>query len=146
MIYYCNIIIWKEIEKSKVLIQFLLISRKSGDVLFFLYARSLRGYTATLPLFVKGHSHGQSSFLFSMRSAHRCLFHIEITIVESSQSDQSPVLTRIMNEDLCSLMAANVITTRTFSSDGVHTLILRRFLFSWEFLCSFRRELWNWWS
>ena len=34
-------------EKSKVLIQFLLIFRQSGDVLFFLYARRLRGYTAT---------------------------------------------------------------------------------------------------
>ena len=49
-----------EIEKSKVLIQFLLIFRQSGDVLFFHYARRLRGYTATLPLFVKGHSHRQS--------------------------------------------------------------------------------------
>ena len=37
-----------EMEKSKVLIQFLLIFRQSGDVLFFLYARRLRGYTATV--------------------------------------------------------------------------------------------------
>ena len=37
-----------EIEKSKVLIQFLLIFRRSGDVLFFIYARRLRGYTATV--------------------------------------------------------------------------------------------------
>ena len=36
-----------EMEKSKVLIQFLLIFRQSGDVLFFFYARRLRGYTAT---------------------------------------------------------------------------------------------------
>ena len=36
-----------EMEKSKVLIQFFLIFRQSGDVLFFLYARRLRGYTAT---------------------------------------------------------------------------------------------------
>ena len=36
-----------EMEKSKVLIQFLLIFRQFGDVLFFLYARRLRGYTAT---------------------------------------------------------------------------------------------------
>ena len=36
-----------EIEKSKVLIQFFVIFRQSGDVLFFLYARRLRGYTAT---------------------------------------------------------------------------------------------------
>ena len=50
MIYYCNINIWMEIETSKVLIQFLLIFRQSGDVLFFLYARRLRGYTATVTL------------------------------------------------------------------------------------------------
>ena len=60
-----------EIEKSKVLIQFLLIFRQSGDVFFFPYARRPRGYTATLPLFVKGHSHGQSSFPFSIPFAHR---------------------------------------------------------------------------
>ena len=48
-----------EKEKSKVSIQFLLIFGQSGDVLFFLYACGLRGYTATLPLFVKGLSHGQ---------------------------------------------------------------------------------------
>ena len=36
-----------EIGKSKVLIQFHLIFRQSGDVLFFLYAHRLRGYTAT---------------------------------------------------------------------------------------------------
>ena len=36
-----------EIEKSKVSIQFLLIFRQSGDVLFSHYARRFRGYTAT---------------------------------------------------------------------------------------------------
>ena len=36
-----------EMEKAKVLIQFLLFVRQSGDVLFFLHARRLRGYTAT---------------------------------------------------------------------------------------------------
>ena len=51
-----------EMEKSQVLIQFLVIFRKSGDVLSLLYARRLRGYTATLLLFVKGHSLGQSFF------------------------------------------------------------------------------------
>ena len=40
-----------EIEKFKVLIQCLLIFRRSGDALFFVYARGFRGYTATLPLF-----------------------------------------------------------------------------------------------
>ena len=39
-----------EIGKSKVLIQFLLIFRRSGDVLFFLYARRLCGYAATVSL------------------------------------------------------------------------------------------------
>ena len=47
MIYYCNSIIWMEMEKSKVLIQFLLFFRQFWDVLFFPYARGLRGYTAT---------------------------------------------------------------------------------------------------
>ena len=90
--------------KIEVMVQCLLIFRHLGDVLFFLYARRLRGYTATLPLFVKRHSHGQSSFLYSMRSAHRWLFHIEITSVQSSQNDQSPLIIRIINEDLGSLM------------------------------------------
>ena len=53
-----------EIEKSKVLIKFLLNFMQSGDVLFFLNVRRLRGYTATLALFVKGHSHGQTGKLF----------------------------------------------------------------------------------
>ena len=35
-------------EKSKVSIEFLLTFRQSGDVLFFLYARWLLGYTATV--------------------------------------------------------------------------------------------------
>ena len=63
MINYCNIIIRMEMEKSKVLLQFLLIFRQFGDVLFVLYARRLRGYTATLPFFVKGHSDGQPSLI-----------------------------------------------------------------------------------
>ena len=58
-------------EKSKVLIQFLVIFMQFGGVLSFLFARRLRGYTATLPVFVKGHSQGQSSFLFPLHSAHR---------------------------------------------------------------------------
>ena len=36
---------------SKVLIKFLLNFRQSGDVLFFLNARRLRGYTATAAIF-----------------------------------------------------------------------------------------------
>ena len=47
MINYCNIIVRMEMEKSKVLLQFLLIFRQFGDVLFVLYARRLRGSTAT---------------------------------------------------------------------------------------------------
>ena len=38
-------------EKSKVLIQFLVIFRQFGDVLSFLYARRLRGYTATVLIY-----------------------------------------------------------------------------------------------
>ena len=37
-----------KIENSQVLIQFLLIFGQSGDVLFFLCAPRLRGYTATV--------------------------------------------------------------------------------------------------
>ena len=37
-----------ETKKSKALIQFLLTFGLSVDVLFFLYARKLRGYTATV--------------------------------------------------------------------------------------------------
>ena len=37
-----------EMEKSKVLIQFLSIFKQSGKVLFSQYARRLRGYTATV--------------------------------------------------------------------------------------------------
>ena len=37
-------------EKSKVLILFLVIFRQFGDVLSFLYARRVRGYTATIPM------------------------------------------------------------------------------------------------
>ena len=42
-----------EMEKSNVLIQFLVIFRQFGDVLSFLYARRLRGYTATLTFWQK---------------------------------------------------------------------------------------------
>ena len=71
--------------------------------------------------FVKVHSHGQSSFLFSMRSAHQLMLHIEITSVKSSQDDQSPLNIRIMNEDLCSLMGVDEFTKSALSSDGVNT-------------------------
>ena len=47
MKYYCNIIIRMAMEKSKVLIQFLVNFRQFVDVLSFLHARRLRGYTAT---------------------------------------------------------------------------------------------------
>ena len=36
-----------EMEKSKILMQFLVIFRQFGDFLSFLYARRLRGCTAT---------------------------------------------------------------------------------------------------
>ena len=44
---------WMEIEKSKVLIKFLLNFGQSGDVLFFLNVRRLRGYTATEAWFLQ---------------------------------------------------------------------------------------------
>ena len=51
LIYDCNKIIKKKMEKSKILKQFVLSFRQSRDVRFFLYARRFRGYTATLPVF-----------------------------------------------------------------------------------------------
>ena len=45
-----------QMQKSKVSIQFLLPFRQSGDVFFFLYARRLREYTATLEECFPGHS------------------------------------------------------------------------------------------
>ena len=50
-----------EMEKSKVLIQFLLIFRQSGDVLSFLYALKLRGYTATESLFQLANAAGSTN-------------------------------------------------------------------------------------
>ena len=89
-----------EIEKSKVLIQFLLIFRQTGDVFSFLYARRLRGYTATLPVICERTFPWSIFFLFLMRSAPLLLFHIENTSVKSVQDDQSPVLIRTKNDDL----------------------------------------------
>ena len=57
LIYDCNIVKEMEIEKSKVLIQSLLIFRRSGDVLFFLCARRFRGYTATAPNYLNNAFH-----------------------------------------------------------------------------------------
>ena len=77
-----------EMEKSKVLIQFLLIFRQSGDVLFFLYARRLRGYTETdvhdkifklgsLLIFARRFSNSHSSSVLQ----HRCFVHTAFKIL-----------------------------------------------------------------
>ena len=68
-----------EMEKSKVLIQFLLIFRQSGDVLFFLYARRLRGYTATVGL-------GGGICFLVMVSVHFLSLHTELGTVSSFSS------------------------------------------------------------
>ena len=49
-----------EMEKSKVLIQFLVIFRHCGDVLSFLYACRLSGYAAT-PVLVLAKSYSQQT-------------------------------------------------------------------------------------
>ena len=64
-----------EMEKSKVLIQFLLIFRQSGGVLFFLYARRLRRYTAKV-LFSKRKKLG---FFFMLVVEDAC-FRMRITL------------------------------------------------------------------
>ena len=48
-------------EKSKVLVQFLVIFRQFGDVLSFLYARRLRGYTATTSYRKMGKTHAKDA-------------------------------------------------------------------------------------
>ena len=60
-----------EIEKSKVLIKFLLNFRQSGDVLFFLNVRRLRGYTAT-----KGILQSHLIFGFLQGSVQPCHRHL----------------------------------------------------------------------
>ena len=110
-----------EIEKSKISIQFLLIFRRSVDVLFFLYARRLRGYTATLPLFCEGTFPWLFFFSVSDALCSSIIVPHRIANVESSQDDQLPVIFRIVNEGLCSIMKANKFTKSTLSSGGAHT-------------------------
>ena len=66
-----------EKEKYKVLIQFLLIFRQSGDVVLFFYARRLRGYTATATL-----TFSLSAALYWMKQ----LFRIETNFVKNGCS------------------------------------------------------------
>ena len=67
-------------EKSKVLIQFLVIFRQFGDVLSFLYGRRLRGYTATL----SPSEHKKKDFEFSFKKVQFPKLHenykLEISI------------------------------------------------------------------
>ena len=84
MIFYCNIIIGIEIENSKVSIQFLLIFRQSGDVLFFLYARRLRGYTATHTVAEIG--------------AHWLFFSLNKEFLQSSFFDDLSKQSKIVND------------------------------------------------
>ena len=76
-----------EIEKSKVLIKFLLNFRQSGDVLFFLNIRRLRGYTATA-INTKDFLRSTSSNLSSFKKVHKVLFHLveRSSVVEASHS------------------------------------------------------------
>ena len=106
--------------KSKVLIEFLLIFRQFGDVLFFFmlvgFADILRhspSLWTDIPMV--------NLLLFSMRSAHRWLFQIEITIVQSSQDNQSLVPIWITKEEFFSPMRVDEFTKSTLSSDGVLT-------------------------
>ena len=77
-----------EIEKSKVSIQFLLIFRQSGDVFFFLYARRLRGYTATVAQhwgFVSMvRQHRIKMFLFEMKKNISFRIAVKITVLATA--------------------------------------------------------------
>ena len=93
-----------EIEKPKVLIEFLLIFMQSGDVFFFLYARSLRGYTATVAVFRQ--SLNVLTFYWSLlhlirplqiinttvaqNRRHKCRKRIALCKVEKQHQKQSP--------------------------------------------------------
>ena len=80
--------------KSKVSIQFLPIFRQSGDVLFFLYARRLRGYTATavalgvtLPLqkFWECFSKNDTGTL--MHGGQNCIWIVRILVNNNGKKD-----------------------------------------------------------
>ena len=62
--------------------------------MYFPFSLPLNFCDTPPPPFVKGHSHCQSSFLFSMRSAFRKLFHMEIINVGRWRVDQPPDLIR----------------------------------------------------
>ena len=76
-----------EMEKSKVLIQFLVIFRQFGDVLSFLYACRLRGYTAT-DFFFKIEMDGCSRNVKLIESVPQFCFH---TVLVSSMSSEDNV-------------------------------------------------------
>ena len=65
-----------EIAKSKVLIQFLLIFKQSGDVLLFLHARRLPGYTATTTV---DYPYGRNRIYIKLTD--KILFHEIVLIV-----------------------------------------------------------------
>ena len=102
-----------EIESLKFWYSFVPVSDDPGMSFCFFMLVGFADILRHSPSFVKGHSHGQSSFLFWMRSAPRWFFHIEITSINSSKDDQSPVLIRIINEASCLLMRADEFTKST---------------------------------
>ena len=74
-----------EIEKSKVLIYFLLNLRQSGDVLFLLYARRLRGYTATVLNARKTRKYDEKRVFFSGEES----FHLFKSLPYENEKAQS---------------------------------------------------------
>ena len=68
--------------KSKVLIKFLLNFRQSGDVLFFLNVRRLRGYTATAVV----------SQIVKLIVQNRPIFQKLLSLVESQSYFQGKTL------------------------------------------------------
>ena len=76
-----------EMEKSKVLIQFLVIFRQFGDVLSFLYAPRLRGYTATDTLCYKPLKYSDGLDLkgfevFTVQESFLISFHSQLILMK----------------------------------------------------------------
>ena len=90
-----------------------LINSRESLGMFFSSAfpnRRLRKYTATLPLFKKGHSLVNVFCLFPLGSA---LDECSTQKAQLSRCSQSHELHQLVTEDICLLIGANEITKET---------------------------------
>ena len=134
-----------EIEKSKVSIQFLPIFRRSGDVLFFLYTRRFRGYSATLPLFCERtfpwliFFSAFDTLCSSMTVPHRNHKCQEFTRWSMASIISNHKWRFMLGDESWWIHQVYYVKWRSTYEQN-----LRNFLFSLEFFCSFRSEWWVW--